>query len=130
MPIHRLDRALTLKIAAGEVVDRPASIVKELAENAIDAGSGRIDVVFDDGGRSRIVIRDDGCGMSEGTLKSIFDPFFTTRPNGTGLGLSIVQRILDSYDSRLYVESSVGKGSVFTLNFKSVAPQDKSAGAS
>ena len=79
MPIHRLDRALTLKIAAGEVVDRPASIVKELAENAIDAGSERIEVAYDDGGRSRIVIRDDGCGMSADDLELCIERYATSK---------------------------------------------------
>jgi len=79
MPIHRLDRALTLKIAAGEVVDRPASIVKELAENAIDARSERIEVLFEDGGRSRIVIRDDGTGMSEDDLRLSIERYATSK---------------------------------------------------
>lgn len=61
--IHVLDEHLTNMIAAGEVVERPANIVKECMENSIDAGARRIDVEVWEGGISRIVITDDGCGM-------------------------------------------------------------------
>lgn len=64
MPIQKLSESLVAKIAAGEVIERPASVVKELVENSIDAGSTSIQIVIEEGGRKGITIVDDGCGMS------------------------------------------------------------------
>jgi DNA mismatch repair protein MutL len=68
MPVRQLPEQVVNRIAAGEVVERPASVVKELVENAIDAGASRIDVFTDGGGRRKIAITDDGGGMTHADL--------------------------------------------------------------
>src|SRR5690349_640090 len=68
MRIRRLPEGIANRIAAGEVIERPASVVKELAENAIDAGACQIDIAFRDGGRSLIRVGDDGEGMDRDEL--------------------------------------------------------------
>ncbi len=68
MPVRQLSEDVVNRIAAGEVVERPASVVKELVENALDAGARRIDVFTDGGGRRLIAVTDDGEGMTRADL--------------------------------------------------------------
>lgn len=77
--IQLLPDAIANQIAAGEVIQRPASVVKELLENSIDAGSSNIKVILKDSGKSLIQIIDDGCGMSETDARMSFERHATSK---------------------------------------------------
>jgi DNA mismatch repair protein MutL len=79
MPIRQLPESIVNRIAAGEVVERPASAVKELIENALDAGARRIDVLTDGGGRRLIRVTDDGAGMGPADLALCVDRHATSK---------------------------------------------------
>ena len=85
MPVRQLSEGIVNRIAAGEVVERPASVVKELVENALDAGARRIEIVTDGGGRRLIRVSDDGSGMPSADLALAVERHATSKLPGDDL---------------------------------------------
>jgi DNA mismatch repair protein MutL len=77
--IQLLPDSVANQIAAGEVIQRPASVIKELVENAVDAGASTINVIVVDAGRTIIQVIDDGCGMSETDARLAFERHATSK---------------------------------------------------
>ena len=82
--IHLLPDSVANQIAAGEVIQRPASVIKELVENAVDADATRIDVVVEDAGKTSIQVVDDGKGMSETDARLSFERHATSKIREAG----------------------------------------------
>ncbi|QSV44924.1 two-component system sensor histidine kinase NtrB [Geobacter benzoatilyticus] len=121
--VNGVDSDFTLPIDS----DQFRQVLLNLLVNAAEAMSGSGAIVIDadrideirSGGEKRSVYRitvaDDGCGMDQKTVSQIFEPFYTTKASGTGLGLATVYRIVEAHGGRITVESTEGKGTLFTI---------------
>ena len=119
MPIHLLPSEVASQIAAGEVVERPASVIKELLENALDAKASQVSIHVEGAGKRLVEIADNGCGIPRAHLDQVLEPFFTTKApgEGTGLGLALVYSSVRDMDRSMEIESplevSTGRGQVW-----------------
>ena len=110
MPIRLLSPEISSQIAAGEVIERPASVVKELMENALDAGATSISITISDAGRRLVEVADNGSGIPVDIMPRIFEPFYTTKPGHRGLGLAWVYGIVTNLGGNVAVVSQPGHG--------------------
>ena len=116
--IQLLDQKTIDNIAAGEVIERPASVIKEMVENSIDAGANNITVEIKNGGISYIRVSDNGKGIAKKALPYIFDRFFradTSRNSatgGSGIGLSIVRKIIEDHGGKIWATSKEETGTI------------------
>ncbi|MEY3197842.1 MAG: hypothetical protein RL023_569 [Candidatus Parcubacteria bacterium] len=79
MPIHRLPQHLINKLKAGEIVERPASLLKELLENALDAGATELQIWIEEGGKKLIKIQDNGTGIAYEDLPLVLERYATSK---------------------------------------------------
>jgi signal transduction histidine kinase len=98
------------------------NLLLNAAEAIEDDGQIQIKTQITRNSLAQIQVHDNGCGIPADVVQSIFDPFYTTKPEGTGLGLSIVHRILESYNSRLDVQTELGQGTIFSFSLDRTNP--------
>jgi two-component system sensor histidine kinase PilS (NtrC family) len=120
---NNCQEGLTLAVDRDQIRQVFWNLLLNAAEAMPMAGTIKINAMIEKDGekvssreeRAKIVIADNGSGMTENDLQRVFEPFFTTKSGGTGLGLAIVYRIIESHGGSIFVESAVDAGTTFTI---------------
>ncbi len=114
--IKRLAPDISTRIAAGEVIERPSSVAKELIENSLDAGAKSISLYTEQGGKSSFVIEDDGCGIPEEKLPKLFTGMLNSETpmdqsrSSMGIGLSVCSAIIKAHGGEIWANKRAGGG--------------------
>jgi two-component system nitrogen regulation sensor histidine kinase NtrY len=116
--VRGADRPVMAIARGGELRD----VLVNVAENARLAGARKVELAIVDDGHVRIVVRDDGEGISAEVLPRVFEPHFSTRTSGSGLGLAISRRMIDGWGGSITLESVRGRGTTVTIVLRR-APQ-------
>jgi K+-sensing histidine kinase KdpD len=122
MTIRLLPQNLINQIAAGEVVERPASALKELMENAIDSGADRIVIEIQSGGVVFMRVSDNGCGIEPKRLETLFSGYYTSEREvvdsrkNAGIGLSVCATIIKAHGGTITAENAKSGGAVFRFS--------------
>ena len=101
------------------------NLLKNAAQSINGPGEIKIQLKSSRNNRVYLTVEDTGIGISQKDFSHIFDPFYTTKPDGTGLGLSIIHRLIDTYNGMIDFESTLGKGTVFTVLLNSTPSKGK-----
>ena len=118
--INLLDPLLSSRIAAGEVIERPQSVLREFLDNSLDAEADDITVIIEGGGIDRLEVQDNGKGIGPEIQDRIFQPYFTTKINHDGLGLSVAERTVFLHYGNIRFLAPQGGGATFYVDLPAV----------